>query len=312
MADTDGSPRVVREIFLAGFMSGMPPENVAWAAARLAKTMEDVHLVAGDVLYRQGEATTSHYFVVYGEMKLEADGVPPWVLGDRSLVGTIDLTLDRPRTRTATATRDTHLLRMPAEDWLDMLEDNFELMLRGVHGLADGVHALRVEIDDFGPGKSGPPAAYVCPATGPIGLIERILILRGVPLFAKGEMQALTNLAEVAHEASFAAGDLLFEPGEACDSMFVVVSGEVMASHARATHPDKHGPGMLVAGSAAASSKDLGIEARATMATRALRILREDYFDVMEEHFTLARSSMKALAAEREILVNAKGRRGGP
>ena len=66
---------------------------------------------------------------------------------------------------------------------------------------------------------------------------------------------------------------------------------------------------MLVFGSLAASSQPLAYEARARTATRARRIAREDYFDAMEEHFALARSTMKALAREREVLVNEKERR---
>ena len=69
----------------------------------LALDRVDFNLRAGEVLYREGEPTNEHWFVVYGEMKLEAKGVPPWVLGERSLIGTIDLTLDRARSRTACA-----------------------------------------------------------------------------------------------------------------------------------------------------------------------------------------------------------------
>ena len=306
------SARLVREIFLAGFMSGLPPENVAWATHRLARNMEDVHLRAGEVLYRQGEATNAHYFVVYGEMVLAAEGVPPWTLGERSLIGTIDLTLDRARTRTATATRDTHLLRMPATDWLDMLEDNFELMLRGVEGLAQGVYELRTTVPGGLPAEDGgPPVSVRSSADGPLGLIERVILLRGVPLLSTGEVQALLDLAAHAVEIDMAEGDVVIARGEPNDAMFLTVSGAVSASPS-ATHPgETFGPGRLVLGSCAATSKDLGCEARATVPSRLLRVMREDYFDAMEEHFQLARSSMKALAGEREVLVNAAARRGG-
>jgi CRP-like cAMP-binding protein len=309
MADGDRSAPLVREIFLAGFMAGLPPENIAWATPRLARNMVDVHLRPGEVLYRQGEPTNEHYFVVYGEMKLEAKGVPPWVLGERSLVGTIDLTLDRARSRTATATCDTHLLRMPASDWLDVLEDNFEMMLRGVEGLAEGVHELRLALGDFQTEQGRQPSAYKqAPAHGPLALLERIFLLRGIPLFAESEVQALIDLGAHALEGEVGAGDLVVARGEPNDSMIVVVSGELTVPVA-AHRDETFGPGMLLFGSRAASSKDLGCEARAVFPTRMLRIVREDYFDAMEEHFALARSSMKALAAEREVLVNEKGRR---
>jgi CRP-like cAMP-binding protein len=310
MAETEGSARLLREIFLAGFMSGLPPENVQWATSRLARGMEDVYLKAGEVLYRQGEPTNEHYFVTSGEIELVAEGVPAWRLGERSLVGTIDLTLERPRTRTAIATKKSHLLRMPASDWLDMLEDNFELMLRGVVGLAEGVHALRMELADFDPEIDHRPSTSPGPVPrGRLGLIDRIFKLRGVALFAEGEVQALTNLAELAHDVEVTDAALIFEREKPSDAMFVVLSGEVVASREGSSRPERYGPGCLVLGSVAATAADLGYEARAAGLTRMLKISREDYYDVMEEHFALARSSLKALATERELLVNEKGRR---
>jgi CRP-like cAMP-binding protein len=303
------SARLVREIFLAGFMSGLPPENVAWATHRLARNMDDVHLRTGDVLYRQGEPTIAHYFVVYGEVNLAAESVPPWTLGERSLIGTIDLTLDRPRTRTATATKDTHLLRMPATDWLDMLEDNFELMLRGVEGLAQGIHEMRVAI---GGGVAAPdaPASSLAtlPSKGALGLVDRVILLRGVPLFAQGEAQALLDLAAHAVEVDLDAGAVVVAR-EHDDAMFVTVSGAIAARASEPGFEETFGPGALVFGSRAATSKHLGFEAHAVTKSRVLRLAREDYFDAMEEHFGLARSSMKALAGEREVLANESARR---
>jgi CRP-like cAMP-binding protein len=312
MTEAQRSARLVREIFLAGFMSGLPPENISWATHRLARNMEDVHLRAGEVLYRKDDPTTAHYFVVYGELELAAEGVPSWILGERTLVGTIDLTLERPRSRTVTALRDTHLLRMPARDWLDMLEDNFELMLRGVEGLAVGLQEIRVAlgIHDTGP-RFAPVNGAVDRASwgrGPLGLVDRVTLLRGVPLFAQGEVQALLDLATHAEEIELAVGAPMVVRGGPNDAMFVLVSGSVAASlvPGDGAAAETFGGGMLVFGSRAATSKDLGFEARATEPTRALRIVREDYFDAMEEHFALARSSMKALAAERELLSNAR------
>ncbi len=305
MTEAERSARLVREIFLAGFMSGLPPENVAWATHRLARNMEDVHLETGDVLYRQGEATVAHYFVVYGEMVLAAEGVPPWRLGERSLIGTIDLMLDRSRTRTATATRPTHLLRMPGSDWLDILEDNYELMLRGVEGLAEGVHELRAAVGKIPQLPHAPPPDFVASSVArPLGLVERVMLLGGVPLFQSGEVQALLDLAVHAVEVDLEPGELLAGQVEPNDAMFVTVNGAVTATTAPSIPEETFGPGMLVYGSRAATSKDLGFEARATVPTRVLRLVREDYFDAMEEHFGLARSSMKALASEREILSN--------
>lgn len=307
------SARLLREIFLAGFMSGLPAENVAWAASRLAGVMSDVHLRAGDVLYRAGDLAPDHFFLVDGQVKLESNGAPPWTLGSHSLIGVLDVMLDRPRSRTVTATRDTHLFRVPAGDWFDMLEDNFELARRAVQGLARSVHQVRVELDepsDSDDDDVGPRSVrrFDTPPL-PLGLIDRIFALRSVTLLAEADVQAVTTLADLAREIEIAPGETFISRGEPNDSMVLVLSGEVTTSHAGSLPRARFGPGKLVFGSASVSSDDLGYDARAEVATRALRIGHEDFFDVMEEHFPLARSVMKALSNERERLMNERGGR---
>ncbi len=306
------SARLLREIFLAGFMSGLPAENVAWAASRLAGAMSDVRLRAGDVLYREGELSPDHFFVVEGEVRLETAGSPAWTLGSRSMIGTLDVTLDRPRSRTVTAVRDTHLFRVPAGDWLDMLEDNFEFTRRAVQGLARSVHAARVELDeleDLGDDDGPRSMRRFEPPPPRLGLIDRVFALRAVAIFAEADVQAVTTLADLAREVELPPGEIALTRGSPNDAILLVLSGEVTASRAESASRIRFGPGKIVLGSSAVSSDDLGYDARAEVATRALRIGHEDYFDVMEEHFALARSAMKALALEREHLMNERGRR---
>jgi CRP-like cAMP-binding protein len=312
VTDDARSARVFREIFLASFMAGLG-DDVPWAASRLARGMEDVRLRTGDVLYRPGELANEQFLLVDGEMKLEAPGFPSWTFGDLSLIGALDVLLDRPRVRTATAIRDTHLLRVPAGDWLDMLEDSFELTRRGVEGLAKGVHALRLELDALGLDDEAPPSTRSVEAPNRrLDLVERILLLRGVPLFAKGDLQSLVSLGELAHEVDLAKGEALFPSGASNEAMFVIVSGSVTAAREGTERRATFGAGMLVLGSAAVSREDLRYAVHADTATRALRIGHEDCFDVMEEHFRLARSAMKALGAERERLMNARGAKKAP
>jgi hypothetical protein len=58
-------------------------------------------------------------------------------------------------------------------------------------------------------------------------LIERVLFLRNVPLFAGLSPPDVKRIAEVATERSFADGDVIAEAGEWGDEMHVVVSGEI-------------------------------------------------------------------------------------
>jgi hypothetical protein len=133
-----------------------------------------------------------------------------------------------------------------------------------------------------------------------LNLVERILLLREVSIFARASIQTLTILAEFATELSAATGDILPSREGTESRLIVVASGEVAVSLDRGPEP-RFGPGSLVYGSAALNPASR-YTARPTMPTRAIALSLEDYFDVMVEHFGLARAALMALAEDFEIL----------
>jgi len=60
-----------------------------------------------------------------------------------------------------------------------------------------------------------------------LSVIERVLLLRRVPLFAGLDPDDLRRLAEIATEESFDPGEVLAQEGETGDQTYVLVSGEV-------------------------------------------------------------------------------------
>jgi CRP-like cAMP-binding protein len=284
-------------VFLASFLGDT--RNIGWAMRRIAQRMKDLTLDAGEVLYRAGEPSHYHYFVVTGEMKLTKAGGSEWVLGDRSLIGTLDATLERPRTRTAVATKPTHLLQLGAEDWAELLEDSFDFARRAVTGLASRVHALRLRPPPLG--GFDEPTAEAPRARGAVNLVDRICLLRGVPAFSRAGIQTLASLAELGTLVHARKGETLFARGAMKGRFVVVESGEVEATRPELT--GRFGRGALVCGVGALG--DLGAyEVRASADVRALEVSLEDYFDVMEEHFGLARSALMAISEEREMLID--------
>jgi CRP/FNR family cyclic AMP-dependent transcriptional regulator len=57
--------------------------------------------------------------------------------------------------------------------------------------------------------------------------MDRVLFLRGVPLFAELDPGDLKHVAESATEAAFPDGETIAEQGEAGDEMHIVVSGDI-------------------------------------------------------------------------------------
>jgi CRP-like cAMP-binding protein len=297
---------LMRRVFLASFFSEIP-QRLGWLIERLAGAATSMRLPAGTVLYREGDPTDWHWFIVEGGVRLEAAGAPTWTFGDQSLIGTFDLLAQRPRSRTATLTKETSALRVSTEDWLEMLEDGFAATRVLVQGLATGISNLHVELGEL----LEAPASETGPRLddAPLGLYQRLVTLAAVPVFATDDVQALANLADVTEERSYAAGEAISLRGVRDESLTLIVSGSVQGRRGENAPTEVYGPGSLVFGASAVGVDPIDFDAHATTPTRVLRIELEDYFDRVEEHFGLARAAMKALVLERELLVNEQERR---
>ncbi|HLF26550.1 MAG TPA: Npt1/Npt2 family nucleotide transporter [Anaerolineae bacterium] len=75
-----------------------------------------------------------------------------------------------------------------------------------------------------------------------LSLMERILFLRRVPLFADLGPADLKHVASIANELFFAEGEVIAQQGESGDEMYIIVSGEVRVLEGRG-----HGSEMEVA-----------------------------------------------------------------
>jgi len=312
MADAaDTEARVLRELFVYTMVGpSLPMEEAGPFASRIGAAMLDMHLAAGEVVYREGEFPEHLYFIVTGQLQLAKEGSAKEVLGDRTILG-MDALLARPRTRTAVALSDVHLLKVDAETWLSAVEDTFAAARGGILKMSEVVQKLelawmfnqpeRARAAPIGDSAAGAAARVAAPLPAKLALVDRILSLREVDLFRRGHMQAITMLAELADEIRLAEGEALFAKHEVARAIYLVVLGEVSLSDGQEKHAVV-AAGSVVGGTGAMAVPLAIYEARATVATIVLRVRLEDYWDVLEEHVDLVRSAMVALAQAMERL----------
>jgi NTE family protein len=106
---------------LQAFLADIPFFASLDEASRLelARGLESVHVAAGEVVFRQGDAGDGLFLVVSGRLRVTVagDGAERMLydLGRGAIVGEIALLTDRPRTATVHAVRDSdlQLLRTP-------------------------------------------------------------------------------------------------------------------------------------------------------------------------------------------------------
>jgi CRP-like cAMP-binding protein len=301
------SDRIERELFLRTTIGRNLP-----SARELAELLRDVAFDAGQVIYREGDASDEMYFVRRGKVGLSR-GEVVHEFGPGSVIGILDVEQDKPRARTATALTDVELLSLSSEDRLELLEDSFEhtrsLIRMTATRLDEGGRYGGAEID---------LAITLAPKPEPLLLIERVFTLRDTPVFRRASIQALVSLAPSAEELRLAAGELLFERGEARGVLFVIVAGCLElesssssggtpypeATHPEATHPggarQRYGSASLLGGGPSFADALARRSARALTPAVVLRVREEDFYDVMEDHFDLARSVLSFLASENE------------
>ena len=133
---------------LGSFLAGIPLFAALDAASRrdLAGQLEPVHVAAGEVIFRQGDAGDGLYLVLSGRLRLTvaADGAERTLydLGRGAIVGDMALLTDRPRAATVHAVRDSDLLMLRVSSFRSLVERSPVLVTGMVRLLADRLLAV--------------------------------------------------------------------------------------------------------------------------------------------------------------------------
>jgi hypothetical protein len=73
----------------------------------------------------------------------------------------------------------------------------------------------------------GPPPSREASGVDMLTTIEKALFLRGVTLFESMTAEQLKILSDISAEMHFPSGKVLFEEGDPCDYLYVIVDGDV-------------------------------------------------------------------------------------
>jgi CRP-like cAMP-binding protein len=129
-----------------------------------------------------------------------------------------------------------------------------------------------------------------------LDLVERALALRAAPLFGPLTAEELLPVAELCTEVELAAGALLFSQGELGDSLYVVVSGGVLAVR-DGKELARLGAGECVGELAALDWEPRSATVTAVEPTKLIRLERDDLFDLLGDHPELVRALAGVLVA---------------
>lgn len=296
MSSDLGKQRVEHELFLRAFLSTKPPDRVA---TQLSLVTRDAHLDAGEVLFEVGQAPERLHFVAAGRMRLDGlDGVAS-VVDSGSLLGMLDASIPRPRTRTATALEPTHVLTLDFVDYLDTLEDNFGFAVDTLRSGAQSYCSLADRADLESSRRESRGSSVTA---SDIDAVERVLVLQHTGLFRGAPAQALVQLAHAAEVRRWTAGERVFSSGEPITRASIVARGLIAAQHPDSDRANRFGPHQIVTDLAVLATEVHELSAHAKESSVTIELELEDLFDVAEDHFELWRSMLSYVASQRARL----------
>jgi CRP-like cAMP-binding protein len=298
--------RVEHELFIRSFFDLRPPDRMV---QQLSAGLRDVMFATGSEIYHQGDAAENLYFLIRGEVSLEAPGEEPWTFGPQSMLGVLDASAGRPHSRTAHVVREVSALTMTFRDYVDVMEDHFDYTKNSLELGCRTMHerSLLLAPDVFDlPARPAEPLVPLAVASGRAGgrdmlpLMDRVLVLRRCQVFGRTSVQALVTLAKHVEVERWMPGDVMFTPGDPAPHLRLVAAGAVRVTREEPAVSARFGPGELLLRQAVLGADVHAYRAEAETEAMTLRLLKEDLFDIAEDHFSLIGSLFAYLGRENE------------
>lgn len=281
----DHAPVVLRRI-LALLHSPVFTDADLTELAVLAENAVESTFLKGEQLVAGNTRLASVHHVLEGTVEMA--GATPAVWTSRATVGLLEALAGRVLAAPAVAVTDVRTLELDAADLFEILEESFgllSLLLRSLAGRA-------LELPSRWERPHGPPPQ---PDT-PLGLVDRmILIRRHLPLYAV-RMQPLTFLAHAAREASWSPGEVIAHAGAADRDVGIVLDGTVAARRDGEEHR-LLGPGAAFGALEVLAGRPSDHTLTSISTTRALSLAPSAIFDVLEDHPELGLAIAANLAA---------------
>lgn len=146
-----------REIKVEAFLANLPLFKGLQAAelARLAAGTRRHELARGAALFREGEAPSGVFAVVYGKVELSARGRTTDILGAGKSFGEAVMFLDKPYIVSARAAADSLVLEVSKKAVFDELERNPVFARHVIAALAERLERMVRELDRYALGTAG-------------------------------------------------------------------------------------------------------------------------------------------------------------
>lgn len=124
--------------------------------------------------------------------------------------------------------------------------------------------------------------------------IEKVLFLKGIALFAQIPGEDLSRVAQIAQEEHFGKGTPFIRQGDIGDCLYLIVDGEVKII-VDGREVAKLGEKQCVGEMSILDSEPRSATVEAATDVRALKIERDDFYELLSEKIEIAQGIIKVL-----------------
>jgi CRP-like cAMP-binding protein len=124
--------------------------------------------------------------------------------------------------------------------------------------------------------------------------LEKVLLLQNVDLFSRVTLEQLSYIAAITHEITVPAGRRLYQEGDVPDGLYIVVSGSVLMRRSL-QDIDRIAPNGTFGVWALFDDELRLTTAESLEESRLLFVPREEFYDVLSDHFEMVAGLFKHL-----------------
>jgi CRP-like cAMP-binding protein len=289
------NPNTIGPVERALWLRGVPPFTGLRARllAALAQLMREDIVRAGRSVRPVGRVSRSVRFLMEGRVQVRGERGTQAVLEAPQVIGLTELLAARELRAGLVAETDVTMLTIAGGAFLDLLEEEFALVLQLRQALGQALAAAQAARHDWAPEPVlGVPAA---PDPDLERFIDRMLALDAVPMLRAFGVAVLAALLRDEPARRLAAGETVFAAGDAAEHVIVIGDGTVAGAA-----PDgasfRAGPGTVLGDNEALTGLPHACTVRCETAVAVIALDRREIWDAAEDHFHVARALLSACA----------------
>jgi CRP/FNR family transcriptional regulator, cyclic AMP receptor protein len=271
-------------------LSGLPAPEVAV----LADAAQERFYRKGEVVFREGTPATATLFVVEGRLASLRGGVEQGGVGPGQGMGGLTVLAREDHPLEIVAERDTLALEIDADAIADVLEDRLAILLHVLREVSRQALEL-LQRHRLDPSRVFPLPPGELPGAGQLDLVDRLLLLRRMPVFDRTSVTALAELARSMAQVGFEAGTSLWRAGEPAAHLVMICSGRVSARVPGGIEFDA-GPGFPLGALEALGQRPRWYDVTAATPVVGLYGQTDVLVDLFEDNFDMAMDYLAVIA----------------